>query len=223
MSIINCNLNCVCVDSDCSYKHYITYKDRKIVKQFYDELSNKLKDEPNPETRKKNCTFGQLCDKEKCGFRHRLSFANREKLIVSYRFNKICPTKTSEITSTKISENKQSQKLQSNLYLLLDDDIEQEEIKEKQVIKPEIFNKSWVNVVINQVKSDVKSDIKSEIKSEIKSDVKSDIKSDVKSDIKSEIKSDIKSEIKSDIKSEIKKDIIINWEDVADEDYYMTF
>ena len=178
MNIINCNLNCVCVDSDCSYKHYISYKDRKIVKQFYDELSNKLKDEPNPETRKKNCTFGQLCDKEKCGFRHRLSFANREKLIVSYRFNKICPTKTAEITSAKVSENKQTQKLQSNLYLLLDDNIEEE-----TVIQPIIFNKSWVNAVINQIKS----------------------------------------EIKSEIKPEIKHEIISNWEDVADEDYYMTF
>ena len=183
MTNINCNLNCVCVDSDCSYKHYINYKDRKIVKQFYDELSNKLKDEPNPETRKKNCTFGQLCDKEKCGFRHRLSFANREKLIVSYRFNKICPAKTSEITSTKLSENKQTQKSKSNLYLFLDDEFEQEEIKEELPIQPIIINKSWVNIVINQVKSDVKSDVK----------------------------------------SHIKHDIISNWEDVADDDYYMTF
>ena len=206
MNIINCNLNCVCVDSDCSYKHYISYKDRKIVKQFYDELSNKLKDEPNPETRKKNCTFGQLCDKEKCGFRHRLSFANREKLIVSYRFNKICPTKTAEITSAKVSENKQTQKLQSNLYLLLDDNIEEE-----TVIQPIIFNKSWVNAVINQIKSEIKSEIKPEIKS------------DIKSEIKPEIKPNIKSEIKSEIKPEIKHEIISNWEDVADEDYYMTF
>ena len=194
MNIINCNLNCVCVDSDCSYKHYISYKDRKIVKQFYDELSNKLKDEPNPETRKKNCTFGQLCDKEKCGFRHRLSFANREKLIVSYRFNKICPTKTAEITSTKVSENKQTQKLQSNLYLLLDDNIE-EEIKEEPVMQPMTFNKSWVNAVINQIKPEIKHEIKPEIKPEIK----------------------------HEIKPEIKHEIISNWEDVADEDYYMTF
>ena len=191
MATINCNLNCVCVDSDCSYKHYISYKDRKIVKQFYDELSNKLKDEPNPETRKKNCTFGQLCDKEKCGFRHRLSFANREKLIVSYRFNKICPTKTSEITQTKLSNNKQTQKSQSNLYLLLDEEFEEKDIKEEQVVEPIIVNKSWVNVVINHVKSDVKSDVKSNVKYEIK--------------------------------HEIKHDIISNWEDVADDDFYMTF
>ena len=210
MNIINCNLNCVCVDSDCSYKHYISYKDRKIVKQFYDELSNKLKDEPNPETRKKNCTFGQLCDKEKCGFRHRLSFANREKLIVSYRFNKICPTKTAEITSAKVSENKQTQKLQSNLYLLLDDNIEEEikeEIKEEPVMQPMIFNKSWVNAVINQIKPEIKPEIKHEIKPEIKH----------------EIKPEIKHEIKPEIKPEIKHEIISNWEDVADEDYYMTF
>ena len=48
-----CNLNCICIDSDCSYKHYITYKERKIVKKFYDAISSKSKDEPNAEIRKK--------------------------------------------------------------------------------------------------------------------------------------------------------------------------
>ena len=164
MISITCNLNCVCVDSDCSYKHYINYKDRKIVKQFYDELSNKMKDEPNAETRKKNCTFGQLCDKEKCGFRHRLSFANREKLIVSYRFNKICPSKSSETTVPKLSDKKLDVKLSSqNLYLSLND--EEEEIKEI-IVKQSPFVKSWVDIV---VKSEVaKSEVKSEVaKSEV--------------------------------------------------------
>ena len=164
MISITCNLNCVCVDSDCSYKHYINYKDRKIVKQFYDELSNKMKDEPNAETRKKNCTFGQLCDKEKCGFRHRLSFANREKLIVSYRFNKICPSKSSETAAPKLSDKKLDVKLTTqNLYLSLND--EEEEIKEI-IVKPSPFVKSWVDIV---VKSEV---VKSEIKSEV---VKSEV------------------------------------------------
>ena len=155
MISITCNLNCVCVDSDCSYKHYINYKDRKIVKQFYDELSNKMKDEPNAETRKKNCTFGQLCDKEKCGFRHRLSFANREKLIVSYRFNKICPSKLSETATPKLSDKKLDIKTPTqNLYLTLND--EEEEIKEI-IVRPSV--KSWVDIV---VKSEIKSEIKSE-------------------------------------------------------------
>ena len=158
MTTITCNLNCICVDSDCTYKHYITYKERKIVKSFYDELSNKLKDEPNPETRKKNCTFGQLCDKEKCGFRHRLSFANREKLIVSYKFNKICPSKSSDTISTKSSDKKITVKsFTDNLYLSLNEEIEEiEEVKEVKEVK--ITAKSWVDVVINDEKSNLKSE-----------------------------------------------------------------
>lgn len=151
MLSITCNLNCICVDTDCSYKHYINYKDRKIVKQFYDKLSNKMKDEHNPDTRKKNCTFGQLCDKETCGFRHRLSFANREKLIVSYKFNKICPSVQTEITVSKPIETKRTLKsFTQNLYLSLDDE-EKEEVKEEIIIteQPKII-KSWVDAVNNK-------------------------------------------------------------------------
>ena len=145
MATITCNLNCICVNPDCLYNHYITYKDRKIVKKFYDDISNKSKDEPNAEKRKKNCIFGQLCDKEICGFRHRLSFANREKLIVSYKFNKICPAV--EIapdvkSSQKIKSVNKTIDFSENLYLTLDDYNEEikEEIKEEKT-------KSWVDIV----------------------------------------------------------------------------
>jgi hypothetical protein len=148
MLSITCNLNCICVDADCSYKHYITYKDRKIVKQFYDTLPNKMKDEPNADTRKKNCTFGQLCDKETCGFRHRLSFVNREKLIVSYKFNKICPSVSSEITAPKSSEKKITLKsFTQNLYLSLDEEIEE---KKEEIIDQPKITKSWVDAVVNK-------------------------------------------------------------------------
>lgn len=157
MLSITCNLNCICVDTDCSYKHYINYKDRKIVKQFYDNISNKMKDENNPDTRKKNCTFGQLCDKETCGFRHRLSFANREKLIVSYKFNKICPSVQTEIPVSKPHETKRTLKsFTKNLYLSLDDDEEvkevvNEEINEEIIITEQPkFIKSWVDAVNNK-------------------------------------------------------------------------
>jgi len=140
-----CNLNCVCVDSECSYNHYISYKERKIVRNFYDAISNKSKDEPNPETRKKNCTFGQLCEKENCGFRHRLSFANREKLIVSFRFNKICPPSKPVVAKTVAAPK------QTNIFLCLEDDVVEEEIIEVApapvVVKQPKFEKSWVSVV----------------------------------------------------------------------------
>lgn len=188
MSTITCNLNCICINSDCSYNHYISYKDRKIVKKFYDDISNKMKDEPTPETRKKNCTFGQLCDKETCGFRHRLSFANREKLIVSYKFNKICPASNTETTINKSSKKSEMAKTKStpNLYLFLDDndindvnDSETDNVNDNvndninDNINDSIFIKSWVDVVIN-----------TKVNVEISSS---------------------------------------KWEDMADEDFYMTF
>lgn len=159
-----CNLNCICINSDCSYKHYISYKERKIVKKFYDIIEDINKDENNLDTRKKNCTFGQLCDKETCGFRHRLSFRNREKLIVSYRFHKICPTK-SEINLTKsdlksVSTNNKTIN-SKNLFLSLDDDEEEIEIEdEDEEIKEKINKKSWVDVVSNTKKVNLNLEIK---------------------------------------------------------------
>lgn len=146
MTTPTCNLNCVCVDSDCIYKHYITYKERKIVKNFYDAISSKSKDEPNPDTRKKNCTFGQLCEKENCGFRHRLSFTNREKLIVSYRFNKIFPN-TSSVSTKKIEKSNEKSSIPStNLFMSLEEDTIDEILVPVAPI-PTYTGKSWSSVV----------------------------------------------------------------------------
>ena len=146
-----CNLNCICIDSDCSYKHYITYKERKIVKNFYDAISSKSKDEPNAEIRKKNCTFGQLCEKETCGFRHRLSFANREKLIVSYRFNKIFPNTSSTSSNAKIEKSSTKNEHKStNLFMSLED-LDDEEVEINDIpsvsLAPVFIGKSWSSVV----------------------------------------------------------------------------
>jgi hypothetical protein len=142
-SVINCNLNCICINADCTYKHFISYKDRKIVKKFYDSLPNKIIEETNNETRKKNCTFGQLCENKNCGFKHRLSFTSREKLIVLYKFNKICPSskeKVKTIVEPKININN---KINKNLFMTLDDDI-QDDI----ITSPQLFStRTWASVV----------------------------------------------------------------------------
>lgn len=150
-SLITCNLNCICINADCSYNHFISYKDRKTVKKFYDILPNKIIEEPNNDTRKKNCTFGQLCENKDCGFRHRLSFNNREKLIVSYKFNKICPsskeeTKTATAAKTTIQSNSSK-----NQFTILEEN--NEDIKEQSYIHPTIYSgKSWVSVVKTETK-----------------------------------------------------------------------
>lgn len=146
-----CNSNCICIDADCKFTHLISYKERKIVKKLYSTLSNITKEEPSFSTRKKNCTFGQLCINDKCGFRHRLCFENREKLSVLYNYNKICPDKNEEKKSETISKKLDIKEIKTNnLFLNLDDDvddIQQEEIKEIKENKKIKENKEIINDV----------------------------------------------------------------------------
>ena len=46
-------------------------------------------------------------------------FVNREKLIVSYKFNKICPSVSSEITAPKSSEKKITLKSLNNIVAIV--------------------------------------------------------------------------------------------------------
>lgn len=95
-----CNLNCICVNCDCSFNHFPNFKDRKIIKNLFDNLHNPSKFEPYPHIRKANCRFGQLCFNKDCGFRHRLSFNDRNALIKAFndfKLNNIKIDKSSKI------------------------------------------------------------------------------------------------------------------------------
>lgn len=150
--IITCNNNCICDDVDCSYKHYLSYKERKIVKKFYCTLKNVNKEETNMESRKKNCSYGQLCNNKKCGFKHRLNYENREQLIVLYNYNKICPEKKEIKSKEQIIEDKSI--VSNNYFLFLDDEINEDKIKEEITVIPVELpvykGKSWLDIVINK-------------------------------------------------------------------------
>jgi hypothetical protein len=109
------------------------------VNKLYSTLANINKEEPSSSTRKKNCTFGQLCINENCGFKHRLCFKNREKLSILYNYNKICPNVKDETVeqspTKKIVKNELSIK---NSFLTLEE-VPEEIIEEVKVIK-EVFN-----------------------------------------------------------------------------------
>jgi len=211
-----------------------------------------MKDEPNPDTRKKNCTFGQLCDKEKCGFRHRLSFANREKLIVSYKFNKICPSIIStENTNAKISLNKNDIQLKNksskNLYLSLDDDddiddddiddvddIDDDDDVDDEEIKPKQFIKSWVDVVINFNVNDnvnvnvndnvnVNVNVNDNVNVNVNDNFNVNVNDNVNDNVNVNVNVNVKSDVKSDVKSKLNLNIESKWEDIGDEDYLMNF
>ena len=145
--VITCNLNCICINADCVYNHFISYKDRKTLKKLYDTLPNKIIEESNNDTRKKNCSFGQLCENKNCGFRHRLNFSSREKLIVSYKFNKICPSSKEELKTVATSNIKMQSNSSKNQFTVLDDENENDIINEPIYNPPVYSGKSWVSVV----------------------------------------------------------------------------
>ena len=145
-----CNLNCICTNSDCIYKHFVDYKERKIVKRFYNQLKVS-KPEEDYGSRNANCTYGQLCNKKTCGYRHRLSFDDREKLIVSYKYYKICPEK--EEKPIKVFDNKPIVIHSENLFAALEDSIDNvndndndNDNDNEEIIIPE---RKWADAVIS--------------------------------------------------------------------------
>jgi hypothetical protein len=124
-SSIVCNDDCICVNCDCSYKHPLIFPERKIVKKLYNNLLNPIKTETNPETRKANCSYGKLCTKPNCGYRHRLSVNDRMTLNTAYQNYKIQNIK--EIKEKPKKEIKQftidTSNAFENLFLECTDDI----------------------------------------------------------------------------------------------------
>lgn len=134
-----CNKNCVCVDGDCEFFHLPILKDRKIIKKIYDGLSGISKVEENAEKRKANCRFGQLCYNRECGFRHRVSVKDRERLIKEFNDFKLNDIKVErKPKEVKVKSFNISHK---NAFDLLEDVEEKEEVKKVEV------KKSWADLV----------------------------------------------------------------------------
>ena len=135
-----CNLNCICVDGDCSYTHLPILKDRKTIKKLFDSLPKISKVEDNTDKRKANCRFGQLCYNESCGFRHRLSVKDRQRLIKvfnEFKLNDIKVEKKVEMLKVKEFDIRHK-----NSFDTLD---EVEEVIEK-VAEMKVVEKSWADV-----------------------------------------------------------------------------
>lgn len=135
-----CNLNCICVDGDCSYTHLPILKDRKTIKKLFDGLPKISKVEDNTDKRKANCRFGQLCYNESCGFRHRLSVKDRQRLIKvfnEFKLNDIKVEKKVEMLKVKEFDIRHK-----NTFDTLD---EVEEVIEK-VAEMKVVEKSWADV-----------------------------------------------------------------------------
>jgi hypothetical protein len=174
---ITCNLNCICANPDCLFGHCISYKERKNFLKIYNATPNKNCDEPNMDLRKKNCTFGQLCEKESCGYKHRLSFQTREKIIIAYKFNKICPENSTAAKKTNTFQKEDEVKIHNSFSVL--DVAAGPPIEEEPPKIIENTNKnSWASIVRNEIKKPVLRD---------------------------------------------EYNVPLNWEDCADEDFFMEF
>ena len=147
---ITCNMNCICANPDCLFGHCIPYKERKNFIKIYNATPNKINDEPNMDMRKKNCTFGQLCEKESCGYKHRLSFANREKLIIAYKFNKICPDNSTIAKKINVVHKEDEVKIHNSFSALDEIPIEVEQKQQQPKIIENQNQKSWASIVINE-------------------------------------------------------------------------
>ena len=111
---ITCNFNCVCTREVCDFKHIIrTLEERKFASKVLNSIPRvkEHQTEENPETRRANCSYGQLCDKESCGFRHNLDFEFRSKFSAAMKTAKetkktaavvaVVTTATSEVSELK--------------------------------------------------------------------------------------------------------------------------
>lgn len=79
-----CNFNCVCMNADCTYRHYITYKERKVASKVYEDKKSQLIAEDKSEVRKANCLYGQMCRNIGCNFRHQFNADSRFLFIDSF-------------------------------------------------------------------------------------------------------------------------------------------
>jgi len=139
-----CNLNCLCINSDCNFYHAYPIKERRIIRNIFDNLDNPNKNESNPDLRRANCRFGQLCHNKNCGYRHRLSFDYRNILIDKFNHIKLQSAKIEK--TPKIIQSNHFNISNSNSFLLLDLD---EPSIQTQTQTPiiNIPSKSWADIV----------------------------------------------------------------------------
>ena len=123
---ITCNFNCICTKSDCYYNHYLkTLEERRFASKVYRKIPNvkEAVNEDNTYCRKRNCLYGQLCDRSCCGYRHYLNHSTRLIFIANLDKARSTPSYFTKITnsSSKVSElKKNSMSIDAKIMKLTD-------------------------------------------------------------------------------------------------------
>lgn len=102
-----CNFNCICTKSDCGFQHNISsLGQRRFYSSVYNKIGNikKYTNEDNFDTRRSNCTYGQLCEREDCGYRHFLNYEGRKKFITSLKNAKTSSSAPQAPRATQVSQ-----------------------------------------------------------------------------------------------------------------------
>lgn len=89
-----CNFNCICTKADCDFRHNIeSIEERRFAANVYSKIPciKEAVTEDNADTRKKNCSYGQLCDRSDCGYRHFLNPSTRLIFIANLEKAKSAP------------------------------------------------------------------------------------------------------------------------------------
>jgi len=148
-----CNFNCVCNNSDCSFRHYINFKERKVAaKIIATNQEYKTYQEENNINRRANCIYGQMCRNKNCNFKHQLNPDGRFKFIEEYE-TAIATSILSKSTEKKIKVivPKVNNIKITNLFMTLPDDNDNEEKEEIPEIIEEVILKTpkikWSDIV----------------------------------------------------------------------------
>jgi len=149
-----CNFNCICSNADCNYRHYLSFKERKVVGKIYNNYLVILKQmkEEKSESRKANCLYGQMCRNKDCNFKHHINYDGRMMLIERYTdSNKKVEVK--EEKPTKVIIINKSNFKSPNLFDSLEEEKEEEVVSVKVpgvvVIKKEENKTKWSDIVKN--------------------------------------------------------------------------
>lgn len=127
ISSVVCRFNCYCTNSDCGYKHYLSYDESKIMSKVINREKEEMKKyyEEQDEERRSNCYYGIMCHKKDCKYKHKYNPEGRK--IINDLFKK---EKQSSAKSKEKPTNRPAPIINITIVASDKDKIDQKKLKE---------------------------------------------------------------------------------------------